>query len=627
MTDNNKALSWLRLAISVFWVVWQFYLVRNPSQPMFQQPLHLCLALMLVFLWVPLKSPAIGKGLRVAIDAVLFLTVAACLAYFMYFSEHLSTRMETIDPIEAIDIAVFFAMTLTVLECVRRVVGWSLLAVILVFLLYAVTGRYFPGWFRFGGLPIPELTEIMTMTPNGLFGITTTTSVLFVFYFIAFGAFYNAVGGTKLFMDIGLSLVGRHVGGAAKTAIISSGLMGCISGSAVANVAATGVFTIPLMKRSGFSGERAGATEAIASTGGQLMPPVMGVAAFVMAELLQVHYTDIALAGLIPALLYYLALFVNVDLSARATGIGTLGKDVKLEFDPILPRLYLLLPPVMLIALLFVGYSATYAAAAAIIACPVASCLKWKNRITLKELMEAVNDAGKQAAQVAVPIAAIGIIIAVAVQSNLALKFSTRLMDISGGTLYGAMIFVVIGCLIMGMGLPTVAAYIIGAVLFAPALVKLGIPELGAHFFVMYFCVLSMITPPVALASYTAAGLAKADPTRTGLLAFKMSAVIFLIPFAFAFDPGLLGQGSWHTILLALVSVGLSILAWVAAGIGWFKRTLRTPERLALAVAAVAVILAPTGSVHWAIAIAILALAGIWVVMTSSLAKAKTNAL
>ena len=615
---NNRVTTFLKIAIGLFWIGWQFCIVRYPELPMLQQPLHLTLALLLVILWVPLTIRGRTSLLTKTIDAVMLLVTAACLVYYVTGAEHLSSRMETIDPIEPWDIAVFFTMCVVVLECVRRLVGWSLLGVILAFLAYAYTGQHFPGWLRFSGLSTPELTEIMTMTPNGLFGITTSTSVLFVFYFVAFGAFYSAIGGTKLFMDIGMSLVGRQVGGAAKTSIVSSAFMGCISGSAVANVAATGVFTIPLMKRSGFSGEKAGATEAIASTGGQLMPPVMGAAAFVMAELLQLPYLNIAMAALIPAILYYTALFLNVDFTARYTGVGTLANSTEIKVDPIAPRLYLLTPPLLLIGLLVSGFSATYAAAAAIIACPVTSCLKWRDRISLSGLLDACREASKQAAKAAVPIAAIGIIIAVAVQSNLALKLSTRLMDISGGTIWGAMLLIVIGCLVMGMGLPTVAAYIIGAVLFAPALVKLGIPMLAAHFFVMYFCVLSMITPPVALASYTASGLAQSDPNRTGLTAFKMSSVIFLIPFAFAFDPALLGRGDAMTIGLALVSVGTSIFAWVGAIVGWLRRPLHVLERLALAGVAVVVILAPTGSMIWLGALAALLAAIVWCFATRS---------
>ncbi|RPI08422.1 MAG: TRAP transporter fused permease subunit, partial [Zetaproteobacteria bacterium] len=366
------------------------------------------------------------------------------------------------------------------------------------------------------------------------------------------------------------------------------------------------------MKKTGYSPEYAGAHEAIASTGGQLMPPVMGIAAFVMAELLQVPYIRIALAGLIPALAYYFALFMIVDLRARRTGIGSLGTDELAATEPVLPRLHLFLAPVVLVALLIQGYSATYAALVGTVVAFVAAFLRWGSRPTLRSLGAMVEDVGKQAAQVAIPITAIGIIIAVAIQSNLAIKFSTRLIDISGGTLLGAMIFIIIGCIIMGMGLPTVAAYIIGAVLFVPALRKLGIPELASHMFVMYYCVLSMITPPVALASYAAAGLAKANAMRTGWIAFRMSFVLFLIPFAFAFDDALLWTGPLWWVLLAFGSLIVGTVAWAVTLEGYLAGVISWAERGLFGLASLTIIFAPTGTLWWSLATALAVGLGIW---------------
>ncbi len=607
-------ISLTRLALGMFWLGGQIYIIQYPFIPMIQRPMHLLLAMALVILWSPLDDKRLGRGVSHAVDALLLAGIAASVWYFLSQADRLTGRMETIDPIFGFDLAFGIVATVTLLECVRRVVGWSLLGVILVFLAYAFTGPLFPGWLRFGGFGLEETIESLTMTANGILGVTTSTSVQFVFYFVAFGAFYSAIGGSQLFIDIGLRLVGRTTGGAAKTAIVSSSMMGSISGSAVANVAATGVFTIPLMRRSGLSAEQSAATEAIASTGGQLMPPVMGIAAFVMAELLQIDYGRIALAGIIPAVAFYIAIFVAVDLTARRTGAGTLDRAEDFAHEPILPRLYLLLPPVVLIGLLVYGYSATRAAVYAIFACVVTAYLRRQSWLGPKALMRAIEDATKQAAQVAVPIAAIGIIIVVAIQSNLALKFSTRLIEISGGTLIGAMIFIIFGCIIMGMGLPTVAAYIIGAILFVPALLKLGIPELSAHFFVMYYCVLSMITPPVALASYTAAGMARGNAMKTSILAFRMSLVSFFIPFAFAFDEALLGQGPWLWIAAAFLSMMIGTGAWAIALSGYFIRSLNVIERILIGATSLVVIFSPTGHMVWGIGIAGIAVMGIWCV-------------
>lgn len=597
----EKLLSGIKFILSLIWITWQFYLVSHPYPPMIQQPMHVLFAVSLVLLSVPVKLPFRNEFAEKLIDITLLLLVFAS-AWYIYSQEaRLTSRWETIDPVLELDILFFFIICGILLECVRRVVGWSLLAVIAVFALYAFAGPFCPGWLKFSGFSIEELAEFCTMTPNGIFGTTTITSVLYVFYFIVFGAVYAAIGGSKLFIDIGLSFVGKATGGAAKASIISSCLMGAVSGSAVANVASTGVFTIPLMKSSGLSGEKAGAVESLASTGGQLMPPVMGVVAFVMAELLQVSYGSIALAGLIPACAYYLALFCQVDFEARKTGIGTMKLENSIAKEPIKPRLYLLIPPVLLVSLLCAGYSATFAAYYAILACFPVAFMKRKTWLNVKQLYALVIDAGKQAGIVAVPIAAIGLIVVIAVQSNLALKFSTRLMEISGGTLTGALILVVLGCLIMGMGLPIVAAYIIGAVLFVPALKGLGIAELSAHFFVMYYCVLSMITPPVALASFTAAGLAKSDTTKTGILAFKMSTVVFLIPIAVCFDSSLLFQGSALAVLVGALSLFISTASWAVVVTGWFKHNLTVPVRIVLGILSVTVIILPTFSMWWSI--------------------------
>lgn len=331
------------------------------------------------------------------------------------------------------------------------------------------------------------------------------------------------------------------------------------------------------------------------------MPPIMGISAFVMAELLQINYGRIALAGIIPAVGFYMAIFMGVDLFSRRSGIGTVPVDKAKHYSPLLPRLYLLLPPIILIAVLIAGYSATFAAVMAMAACIVTAYLRRTSWLSPKDLIKAAQEATKQAAFVAIPIASIGIIISVSIQSNLALKFSSNLIQISGGTLLGAMLFIIIGCIIMGMGLPTVAAYIIGAILFVPALLNLGIPELAAHFFVMYYCVLSMITPPVALASYTAAGMASANTMKTSVIAFQMSMVSFFIPFAFAFDSALLGQGTLLQIASGFLTLSAGTAAWTISLSGYLGGRLNIFERILFGTAAMAVIFSPTGQIIWGI--------------------------
>lgn len=600
MQAGWRALTDIRLWVGLVLVVFQYYILMNPQPPLVQRPVHLLLALLLVFLWRPLELPALPKWLTRALDVVTVGGTIGFAAYYWLSLPRIESRIENVDQVYFQD--VFFGILFVVLliEGVRRTTGMILVWVLLGFLAYGAFAYVLPiGGFR--GFGLEEYVEILLLTTSGIFGVTTETSVSFVFYFIAFGVVYAAIGGGKLFIDLAIRMVGRATGGSLKVAVVGSSLMGTISGSAVANVAAVGVFTIPLMRRSGVEGNRAAATEAIASTGGQLMPPVMGVAAFVMAELLGIPYTQIALAGVIPAIAYYVALYILVDLNARKTGTGTLPAETVDNVDPVLPRLHLLLPPIILIACMIMGYSAQTAAMYATLSCFPVAFIRRQDWINPRQVLDMIRDTGRQAAEIAVPIGAIGIIIAIAIQSNLALKFSSGLISLGGGMLAGSLLLIIAGCIIMGMGLPTVAAYIIGAVLYAPALQKLGLPPLTAHFFVMYYCVLSMVTPPVALAAYAAAGIARTSPWTTGWIAFQMSFVAFLIPFAFVADSALLFQGPLSGVLLASLGLFIPTGLWAVGLTGFFRRDLTWPDRILLMACGVLAIVTPTASPLWLI--------------------------
>lgn len=598
-----------RWLVAAGWLAFQLIILYQPLPPTVQRPVHIAFALAATFLFLPLGA----APWRRVVDWLLLAATGAVLAYYLLDFQRLYERMDNVDPVLTQDLVFGTLVLLLLCEATRRSVGWSLLAVVLAFVAYGFLGPLFPGWLAFGGFDYATFIEIVTMATHGILGVTTETSVTFVFYFLLFGVVYSATGGGGLFMDTALRAVGRRTGGAAKSAIVSSALFGSVSGSAVANVVATGVFTIPLMKRTGYTAEEAAAHEATASTGGQLMPPVMGIAAFVMAELLAMPYTRIAMAGLIPALAFYASLYMIVDLKAKRRRIGSLAPEELVGIPPILPRLHLFLAPIALIGLLVAGYSAPLAAmAASVIA--LASCfLRQATRIGFAAAIEMVEEIARQAAQVAIPIITIGVIVAMAIQSNLALKFSTQLIANSGGTLIGAMVFIIVGCLIMGMGLPTVAAYIIGAILFVPAITKLGIDPLAAHFFVMYYCVMSMITPPVALASYAAAGLAKADAMRTSWEALKLSFVLYLIPFSFAFDPALLSSGPIGWIALAFVSMMAATYAWAILLVGYVVTPIGWLERALFGAASLGIIFGRTGSLVWAAACTALVLLIAWV--------------
>ena len=566
------------LALGYFaFLLKQFYW---PDPPMMAAPVHVFLAMAVTILMIPFKfstptASLVGRAVE------LFMVVACLLiaVHYVFELERMETRLPYVDEVYMIDKVVFVVGTLMLLEGVRRCVGWSLLSMILAFLAYAVFGFLVPAPIGFSGFDLAQLADMMSMNTDGLFGITAATSINFVFYFIMFGAIFAATGGGALFIDIAMMAAGRLTGGAAKAALIGSGLFGTISGSAVSNVVATGVLTIPLMRRAGYTAEQAAATEAIASTGGQLMPPVMGIAAFVMADMIGVPYVRIALAGIIPALTFYGALYVIIDLRARKTGVGTINFDTS-TLPPIRPRLHLLIGPLSLLGMLFAGYSAPFAAFYASVIALCAPLLRKSTRFDLAKLYEIVLDVPKQMASLSIPLCTIGIIMAVATQSNLALKFVTGLTVLGGGYLYLSLLLIVIGCLIMGMGLPTVAAYIIGSVMFVPALVEMGVDRLAANFFVMFFCVLSMVTPPVALASFAAAGVARANTMKTAMLATGLGAVSFLIPFGFVTDPIILWNGPITSILIAFFGMMCSTVSWAVFIQGYFHQNITWLERL-----------------------------------------------
>ena len=616
----RKAILSPTFLIGIGFILFQVWILLEPQQPLFARPTHLCVALVLLFLCKPLSIPSLPVWINRSIDTALVLATLLVASYYLTEFERLTTRMENVSPIFPIDIAAGALLVFLLLEGSRRAVGWILVWVLLAFIAYAFWGDVLPGWLRFRGFDVEAATEITTMTTAGVLGVTTSTSASFIFYFILFGSFYGAVGGGQLFIDLAIRLAGRATGGTAKAAIIGSSLMGSISGSAVANVVSTGVFTIPLMKRTGIPAHRAAGTEAIASTGGQLMPPVMGVAAFVMAELVNVPYVEIAMAGLIPAIAFYLALMLVVDLTARRDGVRAMTAEEVQATDEILPRLHLILPPVILIVLLVSGYSAAYSAVAASASCFVVPFLRKATWIGWKEITVGLSDAPRQAAEIAVPIAAIGLVIAVAVQSNLALKFAGSLLSLSEGSIYASLTLAMVGCIIMGMGLPTVAAYIIGAVLFVPPIQELGIPPLAAHFFIFYYCVLSMVTPPVALASFAAAAVGESSVVRTSISAFGLSLVAFFIPFGFVFDMGILGEGSFSSVALSAFGLLISTSLWAIAFGGWCVRPLAIPVRLFIGLAGLVAVIAPSGSQVWLFGLVV----G-WLTVVAVAAFARTN--
>ena len=610
------------ILVTIAFFAFQMYIALvKQFAPMLQSPVHLIFALTLVFIYFPADHnyrKKIKKSAEEAghdpdpallnkyswlnfIDILAFAGIGYLLWYVLTQFPRLNDYVLGVDDVLQIDHAAMIVSILLLLVAVYRTLGGILAGFITAFIIFAWTSPYLPGILHTNAKPflqfIEEFTSGMTMTESGVFGTPLLTSANTLFYFIVFGAFFSTIGGGQLLIDMGMKLSNKSSGGPAKAAVLSSGLMGMISGSAVANVATTGVMTIPMMKKIGYEPEEAGAVEAVASTGGQIMPPIMGVGAFIMAEMLGVNYMSIAASAIIPAVAYYFAVFVLVDKIAakRAANLDTTA-DASIRVDrPILPRLYLLIPAVLLVIWIIRGYSLMRAGMVGIFTCLACDVINYfvnkSDFLNLKQLWDCCVDGAKQAAAIAIPTAACGIIINVVTQqTSLATNLSVLIRNLGTSYLFLAMCIAMVGCMILGMALPTVAAYLVGVILFVPCiqpiLLQTGLEPataaLCSNMFVFYYGIMAQITPPVCVASYTAAGIAGADAMKTGLKGFTFAMVGFLVPFVFVYNPPLLLKGTWTEIAVATLqlAVGTYFLAVMVAG--YYKTHLNVIERVLL---------------------------------------------
>lgn len=597
LTKTIMTLGQITGVVYVFMMLKQFY---RPDAPLLTIPFHVFTTLALVLLFVPLRKEGKRQVWTMIFDLSGYAVCIFLVAYYWMNVERMQIRFELIDPVLIGERIAFWVGIPLILEGVRRTTGWSLVLVVLGFLVYGTGFVDLPGLLYFSGFRLIEYVEITMLGTEGVFGVASNAMVHMVFYFIMFGVVFSATRGGDLFIDLAQLLFGKFKGGAAKSAVISSALFGMISGSAVANVTSTGVMTIPLMRRTGYSAEQAAATEAVASTGGQLMPPIMGVAAFVMAELLGISYSRIAIAGFIPAIGFYIALFISVDLLARKSNIGSVDNELlKQKTHPLMPRIHLLLGPIALIVSIFLGYSISLSALLGVTVAAIIPVIRRNTWYPVKTIYSIIINTAKQMAKISVAVSAIGIIIAISIQSGLAIRFVVMLASIGGNNLLLSLFLVVLGCLVLGLGMPTVAAYIISAVIFVPALTRLGIQPLAAHFFVFYYSVLSMITPPVCIASYAAAGIADTNPNKTGFMAFFLALSMFFIPFGFVRDMALLGYGSTVKILIAGFGIICGTASWSIALQGWLGKKLNLLVRAFFTILCIIIIFEPTLSLAW----------------------------
>ncbi|MFQ5744122.1 MAG: TRAP transporter permease [Acidobacteriota bacterium] len=561
----------------------------TPFTALVQRPVHLALMATLGFLGVGLRATGRrGTGARESrqslTDLLLILMAVTSCAYLALEQRSLVARA---GEATTMDLVAGVVALVVVLELARRANGWGLVVVALLALAYAFAGPHLPGVLAHRGYGWRRLIEHLYLSTEGIWGIPLGVSANFVYLFVLFGAILEAGGGGELLIALAGRLAGRSRGGTAKTASVASALMGSLSGSAVANVVTTGTVTIPLMRRAGFRPHFAAAIEAAASTGGQLMPPVMGAGAFILATWTHIPYVQVALAAVVPALLYYVALYMAIHFRAAREH---LPPTVEVAGHEIEGRLHLLLPLAIIVIFLAIGRSPMRAAFWGAASAAALASLRQATRPDRDGWRRALVAGASGTVQVAAACASAGIVVGVASLTGIGLRMSELIITLSGGQLLVALLLTAAGSIILGMGLPTTAAYVVLAALGAPALTELGVPILAAHLFIFYFGCISNVTPPVALAAYAAAGLAGASPVRTAATAMLLAAAGFLVPFMFVYGPPLLLVGPWQWVAVATLTAMAGVTALAAATIGYARRTLAGWERALLGLAAVAMI-------------------------------------
>ncbi|MGI6253201.1 MAG: TRAP transporter permease [Aminivibrio sp.] len=552
-----------------------------------QRSIHLGFLVLLTFILYPgsKKAPRLRPS---AVDYVwLALSLASSLYIFFAF-DAFSIRGKAITP----DYIMGAILIVCVLEATRRTVGKELMILSLVFLAYGLWGEYIPGVLGHTGFSLRRIIYQIYLSSEGIFGVSLGVSSTYIFLFILFGAFLTETGMGRFIKDLAMSLAGKTIGGEAKVSIVASGLMGMINGSAVGNVAATGTFTIPLMTGAGFKPVFASAVVAVAGTGGMIMPPVMGAASFIMAEFLGVHYAKIMLAAAIPAVLYYVAEYAYIHIEAVKMGMKPIPRE---EIVPIVKvmreRGHLMIPIIAIVYLLLIGRTPLYAAFYGILISVAVSFITKETRLTWTSFLRAMESGARQSVGVGIACAVVGNIIGITNLSGLGLVLGDNIVSLAGGSILVTSFLAMVVCIILGMGLPTTACYIVTATIAAPALVKLGINPLAAHMFAYYFACLSNLTPPVAIASYGAAGLSGQSPSAVGWAGFRISLAGFLIPFTFIYNPTLLLEGGdYFAIALSTVTSFIGVIALASSLQNYIFVRMNVVQRLTMFIGAVLLI-------------------------------------
>lgn len=590
------ALKWIAYGGLLAFSLFQLYTaIFGVFTAQIQRSIHLGFALALIFLLFPASRKRKKNKFQITwYDAVFSLLGLVVGSYWPLFIDDLVNR---VGQVTSLDFIVGILAMVLILEATRRVVGLPITIIVIVFLLYALYGSYMPGFLAHRGLSIERLVQTMFFTTEGILGTPLGVSATYIFLFLIFGSFLIKTGVGNYFNDLSIFIAGRRIGGPAKVAIFSSALQGTISGSSVANVVTSGAFTIPMMKRLGYSKEFAGAVEASSSTGGQIMPPIMGAAAFLMVEFIGggISYWDIAKAAAIPAILYFAGIWIMTHFEAKRIGLRGLTKEEIPSKKEIFKNIYLLVPIVAVVVLLMSGMSVTRSALISIVITIVGSAIRKETRISVRDFFDALVDGARTALGVAAATAAAGMIVGVVTKTGLGLKLANGLIDLAGGSMILTLFFTMVAALILGMGSPTTANYVITSTIAAPALILLGAPALSAHLFVFYFGIIADITPPVALAAFAASGVSGGEPIKTGILSSKLAIAAFIIPYIFVLSPEMLMiDTTWYRLVWVVITSFIGMIAVGAAMVGYWYRPLAIIERL-LAVASGIMLIIPEG--------------------------------
>ena len=596
-TPTSVALRAVVQIVAVAMSLYHMYVAAfGPPEAVIFRGTHLLFALTLVFLLYPARP---GRPAWRALDVVLLALGFGFVLHILLNYDYFVNRIIYIDDLTAADRTFAVVAVVIVLEATRRVIGLALPLTSIAFLAYAVL---------LTNVKPDVLLEQLYLSTEGIFGSTLGVSASYVMLFVLFGAFMEKSGTGQLFMDFAMSITGHTAGGPGKVSVVSSSLFGTVSGSAVANVMVDGPITIPLMKRTGFRPPFAAAVEAVASTGGQIMPPVMGAAAFVMAEFLAVPYLQVAQWAAIPAVLYYIAVFFAVHFEAKRYGLAGVPRDQLPRFARVMAERGHLFAPILIVLFgLVLGYSAPLCALAGALACIPVALLRATTRagITWRSVYDALIDGARNTLGVAMACACAGIVIGVVTITGLGIVFTQFVIALAQNSLAAALVLTAIAGIVLGMGMPTTPSYIVMVSLLVPAIIKLGAIAPAAHMFAFYFAILSAITPPVALAVFAAAGLAKSDLWATGWQAVRIAAATYIVPFMFIYEPSLMLIGDWFESVTSTVSAVIGVMCLAAGLQGYLLREARWWERAVLVVAAL--LLIKPGYISDAIGVVLLA--------------------